>query len=108
MKICNKDDSSNERSPTLDVIDTKNLEKTTFTLDNGDRYEGEYDNNMMHGHGTYYFASGSTYVGNWIHDKRSGHGVMTWADGSKYDGDWMNDEKSGQGIYTWPNNEIYV
>ena len=31
----------------------------------GERYEGEFKDNLFHGHGTYYYISGDKYTGDW-------------------------------------------
>jgi hypothetical protein len=31
----------------------------------GEEYDGEWENNMMHGEGRYSFGSGAVYVGHW-------------------------------------------
>ena len=34
-----------------------------YTWANGERYEGEFQNNLPSGYGTYYWPSGRTYTG---------------------------------------------
>mgnify|MGYP003849388355 CR=1 FL=1 len=38
--------------------------KGTFIYANGDKYEGEFKNNIFHGDGTLIFADGTKYKGN--------------------------------------------
>lgn len=49
----------------------------------------------------------SVYEGNWEEDIMSGHGVYTWADGSSYDGAFVNGEMHGPGRFMWPDGSIY-
>jgi len=41
----------------------------TFTFANGDKYVGEFKNNVMHGQGTYTYADGTTERGIWKNDE---------------------------------------
>lgn len=52
-------------------------------------YEGSFENNQMHGHGTFSGADGSRYVGPFEHGERSGRGTLTFADGGKYVGPFV-------------------
>ena len=60
---------------------TRTIRNATF--DTGDRYEGEIENNQMHGTGksfpyrlgTYYFASGERYVGEFANGSMTGRGI---------------------------------
>lgn len=44
---------------------------------NGDRYEGEWKNDDMSGHGFYFWSSGDTFEGEFDCDRRDGDGVLT-------------------------------
>ena len=63
----------------------------------GDRYEGQYNQNMFDGPGTYYWSSGDWYQGNWKMGKQDGKGVYVWADENFYDGEWKDGNRHGQG-----------
>lgn len=39
-----------------------------MTYQNGDFYEGEFQNEQRHGFGKYQFADGSAFSGEWLHD----------------------------------------
>ncbi len=42
----------------------------------------------MNGKGTYYYANGNKYTGDWVNDMRTGQGVFTWANGNRYEKDY--------------------
>ena len=51
----------------------------TFTIDKnskwaGNKYTGEWKNDLMHGKGTYIFSNGNKYVGNWFGWQNAWHG----------------------------------
>lgn len=59
--------------------------------DNG-IYHGRFLNFRRHGFGTYDYSNGDKYIGNWKDDVRDGHGKYIWSDGSSREGLWENDE----------------
>ena len=58
--------------------------------------------------GTWTFANGDKYVGEWKDDLFHGQGTYTWPDGQKYVGEYKDDNKHGQGTHTWPSGQKYV
>jgi len=48
---------------------------------NGDVYEGEYQQDKRHGRGVLRFGNGKVYEGEWSNGKRHGRGVYRKADG---------------------------
>jgi len=36
------------------------------------------------------WANGNRFEGNWENDKPHGHGTFEWADGQKYIGEWVD------------------
>jgi len=79
----------------------------SFTLSNGNRYEGEWENQTRHGWGTSYMTNGRIYIGEWHKDKRNGHGIFTWPGGDVYEGMWKNSKRHGSGTYTWADGRVY-
>ena len=67
-----------------------------FRYANGCSYNGEWDGNKRHGHGTYTWPTGM-YEGQFDQDRRHGKGKATFSDGTTYDGDWVYDKRTGQG-----------
>jgi hypothetical protein len=79
--------------------------KSVRTWPNGDQYEGDFVNGIMHGHGILKFASGNRYQGDMVNGKKSGKGIYTFANGSRYEGDFVNDELTGRGILTFADGK---
>ncbi|CAF3465837.1 unnamed protein product [Rotaria sp. Silwood1] len=102
-------------------------------LQNND--EGELREGKKHGKGKMDYADGNKYIGDWANDVRTGQGVFIWSDGShyegqskdnnmhgkgtfvwgpdsqwaglKYIGDYIDNKRTGQGVYIWPNGNRY-
>ena len=65
----------------------------------GEEYDGDWQEDRMHGYGKYVFTSGSVYTGSWLVGKMHGKGRMVNADGTQYDGDWVANKMHGEGCY---------
>ena len=79
------------------------------TFENGNFIKaksGCISGNCVNGQGTYTFANGDKYVGEWKDDMINGQGTFTWADGNKYVGEWKDDMRNGQGTLTYANGTI--
>ena len=63
-----------------------------YAWDNGDKYEGEWKDDKMHGKGTIIFANGGEYAGEHIDGKLHGQGTFTTADGKVLKGLFENDD----------------
>jgi len=77
-------------------------------FENGDRYDGDYEDDMKNGEGTLYYSDGGKYEGNWENDMRNGYGVNTWANGDRYAGIWKDNKKHGRGKFVYANGGKYV
>jgi hypothetical protein len=73
---------------------------------NGNRYEGQFKHNKMHGTGTLNYANGQKYIGDWIEGKRMGRGVLTWPNGKRYEGQFKDDKMHGTGKMSYANGEV--
>ena len=74
--------------------------KNTEQLENGARYEGEWDEaGCKDGRGIQLWVDGSVYEGYWMNDKANGRGRLIHADGDVYDGEWKEDKAHGEGKY---------
>ena len=78
-----------------------------FTFD-GEQYDGEFKDGLLHGQGTMTFATGDQYVGEFKDGLRHGQGTNTWANGDQYVGEFKDDKKHGQGTATDTNGNQYV
>lgn len=75
--------------------------------DNGDRYEGEFQNGKWHGRGLFISVDGDRYEGEFKEGQWDGMGVCRFADGSKYTGEFKEDLLHGYGILQLPNGDEY-
>lgn len=64
-----------------------------------EEYEGDWQEDKMHGHGRYSFTSGAVYTGDWSKGKMQGQGTMVNVDGTSYEGEWLNGLMHGVGVY---------
>lgn len=75
------------------------MSKGTFFLNNGNRYEGPFVNDMYEGEGTLFFADKRKYTGSFSKGRKEGKGVFNWPDGSFYDGEWRDGKQNGNGKF---------
>ena len=80
----------------------------TYNFANGDKYVGEWKDNIPSGQGTGTYANGHKYVGEFKDNKRNGQGTFTFANGEKYVGEFKDDNRHGQGTYTFADGDQYV
>jgi hypothetical protein len=70
-------------------------------------YEGELDEKFIrNGYGAYTYENGEKYEGEFENGLRSGSGEYHYSDGSIYRGEWLNDKKMGFGSYKYGVYEI--
>ena len=80
----------------------------TFTFTNGNKYVGEWKDNVRNGQGALTIANGNKYVGEWKDSRSHGQGTFTWADGENYVGEFKVGKFNGQGTLTFANGDKYV
>ena len=80
----------------------------TLTLPDGSKYQGFWKNGNREGFGTFTWANGDTYQGQFKDNKRSGDGILKMKDGSEYSGQWDNNMANGKGTFTWSNKTKYI
>ena len=73
---------------------------TTASDLGNEEYEGDWEEDAMHGFGVYRYTSGAVYSGHWARGRQQGAGTMQFADGSRYEGQWEDNRMHGDGVYT--------
>jgi len=81
--------------------------RASYTLANGDRYEGEVVGSTRSGQGTYHFANGDRYQGEFVDGDFKGKGVMDFANGDRYEGGVIGTLKQGKGVMQFANKDRY-
>ena len=75
---------------------------------NGDTYEGEFMDGIRESRGVYrYAASGEKYDGEWKNNMKHGIGRMTYAKAGEYNGFWENGRRHGEGVFHYSNGDVY-
>ena len=74
----------------------------------GDKYVGEWRNNLQHGQGTYYYATGDKYVGEFKDRQFNGQGTYSYANGDKYVGGFKDGKRNDQGTYYRASGDKYM
>jgi len=74
----------------------------------GDRYEGMFENDIRHGPGTLSTTSGERFTGTYVNGIRHGRGSLTRSDGTRYAGDFRNDLINGRGVMYYPDGSKYA
>ncbi len=100
--VFNVDEDEPEESP------DERQEIYVITFPNGDRYEGEMVDGLMHGWGIYATQNGGRYDGQFVDGMREGRGTVVYANGDKYVGEFHADMKSGRGTIHYTNSDRYV
>lgn len=80
-------------------------------LPNGDRYEGYFVKDTMHGPGEMRFSNGAVYRGEFRDGQQSGSGnFKTIVNNSiliNYDGEFLNNCFHGKGVLKLDNGDVY-
>ena len=63
---------------------------------NGNKYDGEWQNDVKEGYGVLQYINGERYEGYWKDDKAHGKGTLTYIHGDKYVGDWHAAKKQAR------------
>ncbi|EEQ98329.1 conserved hypothetical protein [Perkinsus marinus ATCC 50983] len=79
---------------------------------NGEVYDGDFDEGVRHGKGTYWYRNGDVYTGQFQENEKHGMGRLVYtggtsAQGSTYHGQFKEGEKHGQGTYKYNNGDVY-
>ena len=71
------------------------------------KYNGGWEQGVMHGEGTLTLADGSSYEGAFVAGEMSGFGLRRWPDGATYSGQFLQGEMHGAGTYIAADGEQY-
>ena len=72
-------------------------------MDGTEVFEGEWQDDKLHGEATATYASGATYDGSWVNNQMNGIGKYTWPNTAVYEGCWKSNKMHGEGTYTDPD-----
>jgi hypothetical protein len=78
-----------------------------YVWPDGQRYSGEWVNDLQQGRGEWSSRAGDRYVGAHAAGRRDGMGTMTYGNGMRYDGSWKADQETGRGKLQFANGDIY-
>ena len=91
-----------------DFVDNVKEGKGIYIYSNGDKYEGEFFGDEKDGYGIYYYKNGERYEGEFKEDKKHGHGIYYYLDGDRYEGEFKNGYAEGRGAYYFSDGEKYI
>ena len=60
-----------------------------FNFSNGDKYDGEWENNKMNGYGKFYHSDGNICEGEWKNNKLEGYAIV-YDNDKKYEALFQN------------------
>lgn len=70
--------------------------KGTFYFTNGDKYIGEFENDMFNGKGEYHYNTGDKYIGMFGEDNFHGIGTYYYKTGAVEKGKFFNGKRVGK------------
>ena len=85
----------------------RKLGRGLYVWSDGQRYLGDWANDLPEGAGEWTSAKGDRYTGGFKAGKRVGQGRMVYADKTQYDGAWQDDRPSGEGRFKFSNGDVY-
>jgi hypothetical protein len=79
----------------------------TYVWDNGDRYEGHFASDRPDGRGKYRFANGDTYEGEVKGGVIAGRGTYVAKSGDVFEGSFADGKPHGNGVYRFASGDRY-
>jgi hypothetical protein len=79
----------------------------TYVWENGDRYQGHFAADRPDGKGKYQFANGDAYEGEVQAGVINGRGSYTSKNGDVFDGSFLNGKPNGVGVYRFASGDRY-
>ena len=89
-------------------ISGNSMKEGILYLNNGNRYEGTFADNMYEGQGIFFFTDKRKYKGGFQQGEKTGFGVMNWIDGSSYEGEWVNGHQHGKGKFIDKKGGVHI
>ena len=78
-------------------------------IKNGDKYDGEWLNNQMHGQGRYVWKNNArVYEGSFENGLKHGEGVLTWKSGYQFIGTWESGKLEGEIVERKPGSHDII
>jgi uncharacterized caspase-like protein len=81
--------------------------KGTYVWENGDRYEGTFATDRADGRGKYQFSNGDTYEGDVKAGVIVGRGTYVAKNGDVFEGSFANGKPHGVGVYRFATGDRY-
>jgi hypothetical protein len=81
--------------------------RASVKFPDGNHYEGPVVNGRPHGQGRMLYASGDSYSGQFNAGVKEGRGIYIWKNGQKFDGEWKNQSPAGMGRMEFASGAIY-
>lgn len=84
----------------------------TLILNTGDKYVGKFKDGQANGYGILYYANGKLYEGDWQNNELHGKGKLTYAANDElgrkyYEGEFFSDAIQGTGKMVWNDGDWY-
>lgn len=97
-KQSKKYENNPDKTISLSSVEQIATRKQKVIYEDGSYYEGEIQNDMRHGKGTFVFSKGGFYKGEWQNGKMEGFGILYYSSGKvAYEGEWRDDAFEGRG-----------
>lgn len=77
-----------------------------FSYDPSKGFQGEFENGLKSGRGTFIYPDGQIMDGIWVNDTLQGDGMLTRPDGYKFIGKWVDGKREGRFIINDPKGNI--
>ncbi len=90
-----------------DWLDDLQTGKASVKFPDGNHYEGGVVNGRPHGQGRILYASGDSYSGHFNAGTKEGRGIYIWKNGQQFDGEWKNQIPAGMGRMEFASGAIY-